>query len=270
MEAIVTESVLAVSGARLRYTVRGDGPLLLLVAGGHHGVDANEPLARHLADRYRVLTFDRRGLAGSTADAPATSIGTHAEDVSALLSALTSEPAFVYGTSFGALIALELTVRHPEQVARLIAHEPAVPQVLPEPDVALGQLETVEEIFRAEGAVAAMRRFAADLDIDASDAEPDLPTRTPRPEHRRDAEVLLTYDLPAIRTHLLDVAALKGATPKIVPAAGENSSHVWPHASAAMLAGELGTPLELFPGGHNGYVFQPRGTAERIRTVLGS
>jgi hypothetical protein len=37
-----------------------------------------------------------------------------------------------------------------------------------------------------------------------------------------------------------------------------------------MLARELGTRLEPFPGGHNGYVFRPRETAERIRAVLGS
>ncbi|WP_237530938.1 alpha/beta hydrolase [Streptomyces sp. SID3212] len=266
------ESVLEIPGARLRYAVRGEGPLLLLVAGGHHGVDANEPLARHLADRYTVLTYDRRGLWGSTTDAPATTLATHADDVSRLLAALTPEPALVYGTSLGALISLELTVGHPGQVAAVVAHEPPVTRLLPEPARAraLGQLLTVEEIFRARGAAPAMRRFAADIDIDPADCEPDVPARAPGPGHLRSAEVHLTHDLPAIRAHVLDMTALKGSPARVVPAAGENSGHVWPHTCAAMLAGELGTPLETFPGGHNGYLFRPRGTAERIRAVLGS
>ncbi|MFI0923407.1 alpha/beta fold hydrolase [Streptomyces sp. NPDC021012] len=266
------ESVLEVPGARLRHVVRGEGPLLLLVAGGHHGVDANEPLSRHLADRYTVLTYDRRGLSGSTTDSPATTLATHADDVSRLLSALTPEPALVYGTSLGALISLELTVRHPGQVATVIAHEPPVTQLLPDPGrtLALGQLLTVEETFGAEGPAPAMRRFAAYLDIDPNDCEPDVPARAPGPDHLRNSEVLLTHDMPSIREHVLDTAALKGSPARVLPAAGENSGHIWPHTCAAMLAGELGTRLEMFPGGHNGYIFRPRGTAERIHAVLGS
>ncbi|WP_405901416.1 alpha/beta hydrolase [Streptomyces sp. NBC_00727] len=262
------QSLLSVPGARLRHTVRGEGPLLLLVAGGHHGIEANEPLARHLTDRYTVVTYDRRGLSGSTTDAPAKTIATHAEDVAHLLRALTPEPARVYGTSLGALIALELTARHPGQVATVIAHEPPVIRLLPEPRRAIDQLLTVEDTFRSEGADAAMRRFAADLDIDPHDREPDAPVRVPGPEHLRNAEVLLTYDLPAIRAHVLDTAALKGTPARIVAAAGETSGHVWTHTCAATLAGALGVSLETFPGGHNGYVFRPRGTADRIHAVL--
>ncbi|MGW4277774.1 alpha/beta fold hydrolase [Streptomyces seoulensis] len=266
------ESMLEVPGARLRYAVRGEGPLLLLIAGGHHGADANEPLARHLADRYTVLTYDRRGLSGSTTDAPATTLATHADDVSRLLSALTPEPALVHGTSLGALISLELTVGHPEQVAAVVAHEPPVTHLLPEPEraKALGQLLGAEDAFRTEGPASALRGFAADIDIDPDDREPDVPVRAPGPDHLRNAEVLLTHDMPAIRAHVLDVAALKDSPARVVTAAGEKSGHVWPHTCAAMLAGELGTRLEIFPGGHNGYVFRPRGTAERIHAVLGS
>ncbi|MCX4445083.1 alpha/beta fold hydrolase [Streptomyces sp. NPDC087866] len=262
------ESLLSVPGARLRHTIRGEGPVLLLIAGGHHGIDAHEPLARHLADRYTVLTYDRRGLSGSTTDTPATTIAAHADDAARLLRARTSQPALVHGTSLGALIALELTVRHPGQVATVVAHEPPVTRLLPEPDRALGQLIRVEEAFRSEGADTAMRRFAAGLDIDPNDREPDAPVRAPGPDRLRNAEHLLMYDLPAIRSHVLDVAALQGSPVRVVAAAGEKSGHVWAHACAARLADMLGTRLELFPGGHNGYVFRPRGTAERIHEVL--
>ncbi|MYW08972.1 alpha/beta fold hydrolase [Streptomyces sp. SID2563] len=263
------ESTLSVPGARLRHTVRGEGPVLLLIAGGHHGINATEPLARHLADRYTVVTYDRRGLSGSTTDAPAKTLATHAEDASRLLRSLTPEPARVYGTSLGALIALELTARHPERVAAVIAHEPPAVRLLPEPAQGIGQLLAVEETFRAQGAEAAMRGFAAGLGIDPADSEPDLPPRTPGPDRLRNMEVLLTYDLPAIRAHVLDPAALAGSSVRVVAAAGEKSRHLWTHTCAALLAGALGTRPETFPGGHNGYVFRPRATADRIHAVLG-
>src|SRR5690348_8349037 len=67
-----TESVLEVPGGRLRSFVRGSGPALVLIAGGHGDASRTEALARHLAYQYTVLTYDRRGLSGSTTSAPAT------------------------------------------------------------------------------------------------------------------------------------------------------------------------------------------------------
>src|SRR5689334_13992305 len=102
------ESVLDVPGGRLRSFVRGSGPTLVLIAGGRGDATRTGALASHLADRYTVLTYDRRGLSGSVTSAPAETLATHADDVSRLLGRVTGEPIHVYGTSIGALIALEL------------------------------------------------------------------------------------------------------------------------------------------------------------------
>ncbi|MFB9834748.1 alpha/beta fold hydrolase [Actinoallomurus acaciae] len=264
------ESVLEVPGARLHHFVRGTGPLLVLIAGGHGDAAVNEPLADHLADRYTVLTYDRRGLSGSTTDEPGLTLATHADDVSRLLSTLTTEPAYVYGSSIGALISLEFTIRHPEQSGVVVAHEPPVTQLLPEPERtrAVQDLLTAEETFKAEGAAPALRRFAKFAGIDPTDREPDVEVRRTGPEQLPNVEFLLTYDVPAIRAHTLDLAELKGSPARIVPGVGENSTHVWPHKCARLLAEELGTAYETFPGGHNGYAFRPRATAGRLHQVL--
>ncbi|WP_182902321.1 alpha/beta fold hydrolase [Microbispora sp. H10830] len=264
------ESVLEVPGARLRHFVRGSGPLLLLVAGGHGDAAVNEALASHLAGRYTVLTYDRRGLSGSTNDDPGLTLATHADDISHLLSALTAEPAHVYGSSIGALISLELTTRHPGQVGVVVAHEPPVTQLLPEPERALAieDLLAAEETFKAEGAFPALRRFAKFAGIDPTDREPDVETRVPGPEQLPNLEFFLTYDAPALRTHALDLTALKNSPARVVPAVGENSGHIWAHRCGRLLAEELGIACETFPGGHNGYVFRPRATAERLHRVL--
>ncbi|WP_055587913.1 alpha/beta fold hydrolase [Peterkaempfera griseoplana] len=265
------ESVLDVPGARLRHFVRGSGPLLLLIAGGHGDASVNRALATHLSDRYTVVTYDRRGLSGSTTDTPGLTLATHADDASRLLSALTTGPALVYGSSLGALIALEVAVRHPGQLGLVVAHEPPVTQLLPEPQrtVAVGDLRGVVEAFRTEGVSSALDRFREFADIDPTDREPDVELRVPGPEQRANQEYFLTYDTPALREHVLDLDALRNSPVRIVPGASENSGHTWPHRCARLLSEELGTACRTFPGGHNGYVFRPRATAERLHQVIG-
>lgn len=266
----VTESFLDVPGARLRYLVRGSGPVLVLVAGGHGDASRTDALAGLLADRYTVLTYDRRGLSGSLTSAPATTLTTHAEDLSRLLHTVASEPAYVFGTSIGALIALELTARHPGQVAAVVAHEPGGVAMLPEPERAeavRGLLE-VEETFRAEGAAAALGRFAASIDIDPTDRETDVAVSVPGPQQLANAAYLFTHDLPALRAHTIDLASLRESGTRLLTGVGEWSAHTWPNRCGRLLADALDVPCETFPGGHNGYVFRPRGTAETLRGVL--
>ncbi|MEV4287163.1 alpha/beta hydrolase [Nonomuraea bangladeshensis] len=266
--------ILHVPGARLRYLLRGTGPLLLLVAGGDGDAAASDDLAAQLADRYTVLTYDRRGLSASTLDDPGDppTVTTHADDLHHLLAALTTEPAYVYGSSIGALICLELVSRHPEQVSVLVAHEPPATQLLPEPERSRARQEQqeVEDVHRAQGALAALRRFAALAAIDPADREPDVAATPPRPERLPNLEFFLTHDAPAVRRHLLDLSALKAASTRILPAVGEASAHIWAHRCGRLLAEELGVSYVEFPGGHNAGVFRPRAFAARLHEVLDS
>ncbi|QKW23902.1 alpha/beta hydrolase [Kitasatospora sp. NA04385] len=265
------ESVLEVPGARLRHFVRGAGPVLLLVAGGHGDAGATDALAARLADRYTVVTYDRRGLSGSTVEEPErTTVAVHADDVSRLLAALTPEPALVFGSSLGGLVALEFAIRHPGRVRTVVAHEPAAVQLLPEPEraSAVRDLLGAREAFEAAGVDAALRRFARFAGIDPADREPDAPARARGPEQVRNAGFLLRYDVPTLPGHLLDLGALKGSGVRVVAGVGENSGRVWPRRCGELLAAELGVPCAGFPGGHNGYAFRPRGTAERLHEVL--
>ncbi|WP_033215502.1 alpha/beta fold hydrolase [Kitasatospora phosalacinea] len=265
------ESVLEVPGARLRHFVRGAGPVLVLVSGGHGDAGVTDALADRLADRYTVVTYDRRGLSGSPVEEPErTTVPVHADDVSRLLAALTPEPALVFGSSLGGLVALEFAIRHPGQARAVVAHEPAAVQLLPEPErsSAVRDLLGAQEAFGTRGVDAALRRFARFAGIDPTDREPDAPTRARGPEQVRNAEFLLRHDVSALRGHLLDLAALRGSGVRVVPGVGENSGRLWPRRCGELLAAELGVACEGFPGGHNGYAFRPRATAERLHEVL--
>src|SRR5271169_2433360 len=127
---------LRVPGANLHWTVRGTGPVLLMIPGGAQGAEASDEIANDLGADYTVVTYDRRGLSRSTLDDPsaAVSITTHSDDAHRLLAAVTDEPAFVFGSSIGALIALDLLAAYPDQVRILVAHEPPASELLPEPE----------------------------------------------------------------------------------------------------------------------------------------
>jgi pimeloyl-ACP methyl ester carboxylesterase len=265
---------LRVLGANIYYCVRGKGPLLLLLTGGDGDADSADPLRERLLDRYTVVTYDRRGLSRSTIDpsAAASTLTTHSADAHELLAALTREPVFVMGSSIGALIGLDLVARHAEQVRTLIAHEPPAWQFLPdaEREATLRSQADIENTFQREGAAAAMAKFAVFAGVDLQDRESGLPAALPMtPQRAANLTYLFTHDLPAIRNHRLDLAALRGASTRIVPAAGQSFLDKSPRRCAEALAAHLGTALVDFPGGHISWRQRPTEFAAKLCEILG-
>lgn len=94
----------------------GRGPRILLI----HGSAADHRtwtilLASALRERFTLIAYDRRP------DAP--TIEAHADDAAAVLAAEPG-PAVVVGSSFGAVVALELLRRHPAAAAAAVLIEP--------------------------------------------------------------------------------------------------------------------------------------------------
>ena len=101
----------------------------------------NGPLAKILASRFTVVTYDRRGRGGS-GDTPPYAAQREIEDLEAVIDAA-GGPAYVYGISFGAGLALETACAVPAKVARLALYE--APFVVddtrpPVPDDAVGRV----------------------------------------------------------------------------------------------------------------------------------
>src|SRR5580700_5350610 len=127
----VIVSQLETPEVNLYYTLRGSGPILLILQGGAGNAEGSEALADQLAGQFTVVTYDRRGLSRSTpVRAEGHEIAIHANDAARLLAALSPAPAFVFGSSMGALIGLELAAEHSTLVRLLIAHEPPVYRLL--------------------------------------------------------------------------------------------------------------------------------------------
>jgi len=116
----------SVALAPLHHEEVGSGPALLLIHGTGGGGSRFAQAAEHLAKHHRVITYDRRGFAGSRgASHPRRGYhAAHADDAAQLLDELGIERAAVCGWSAGGLVALELALRHPERVSSLVLYEP--------------------------------------------------------------------------------------------------------------------------------------------------
>jgi pimeloyl-ACP methyl ester carboxylesterase len=279
-----TTNTLKVPGATLYYEVRGAGPVLLLICGGIYDAAGYAGLANQLADRYTVVTYDRRGNSRSPLDGPPERqrIEVHADDAHRILTAVGvtgNEPADVFGNSSGAVIGLELAARHPEQVRTLVAHEPPVFGLLPDSEHWRSVIRQVEDACRTGGPGAAMEAFSTGMEMGrgsqpepAQDqgseqaAEPDAETLAMMGRMGKNMDFFIAYEVPPFAEFTPDLEGLKAS--RVVLAAGDASVGEAPHRAAFAVAERLGTQPELFPGDHGGFGTQSEAFAARLREVL--
>jgi pimeloyl-ACP methyl ester carboxylesterase len=110
------------TGVRLNYETSGEGDPLVLIMGTSGSIPLWGEVIPRLAEQYRVIAFDNRGLGGSERGKGTISVASMAEDVSALLHALDVPRAHVMGWSLGSAVVQELALAHPEQVAGAIMY----------------------------------------------------------------------------------------------------------------------------------------------------
>lgn len=269
---------LDVPGARLYYEARGDGPVLLLIPGGSGDVTPYAGIGAALDGRFTVVAYERRGFARSPLEGPpedgAERIGTDAEDAHRLLAHLTDEPAYVFGSSSGAIVALELMTRHPDDVRLLLPHEPPVAGLIPDGDAQLAMLDGVYGTYRASGVQAAMAEFGAAVFGDDGPGGPGGPAGGEPPPEMAEMAARMRVNMPFWMEHELcsypryavDETALRAVADRIVPVCGRASRGQFPYRAATCLAERIGRdPVEL-PGGHVGYATD---TAEFVTELSG-
>ncbi|MFB7558755.1 alpha/beta fold hydrolase [Streptomyces brevispora] len=99
------DKTLSRDGTLIAYRCRGEGPPVILV-GGALGTAATEaPLARLLAPRFQVVTYDRRGR-GASGDSAPYAVEREIEDLAAVAAAVGGRPS-VFGVGAGGALALE-------------------------------------------------------------------------------------------------------------------------------------------------------------------
>ncbi|SNS68526.1 alpha/beta fold hydrolase [Actinacidiphila glaucinigra] len=274
-----TPGSLRVKGATLHYEIRGQGPLLLLIPGGTGGAASFDDIADDLAIGHTVATYDPRGMSRSTLDDPDAEqyVADHADDAFRLIGLLSPhEPARVFGASSGAITALHLLSTHPGRVARLVAHEPPVVELLPDAHEHRALVARVRDTYRDQGLMPAMAAFAEGMkkDDDGSGPNPEItlpPHAAARVERTRaNLPLFVGRVVPAFMAYVPDTDRLKALSDRLVLAAGRDSRGELPHRAVAALAERLGTGLRHFPGGHIGLTTHPAEFGEHLRDALGT
>jgi pimeloyl-ACP methyl ester carboxylesterase len=123
----------------IRWESHGEGSTLLLIQGLGYGRWGWDPVVPGLAERYRVLTFDNRGIGESDKpDGPYTARAM-ADDALQVLDEAGVERAHVLGASLGGMIAQELAVVAAERVDKLVlcCTTPGGPDAFPLPEVTM-------------------------------------------------------------------------------------------------------------------------------------
>ncbi len=116
-----TQRLIATAADRVTLAVfeAGEGDPLLLIPGLGARSTVFAPLVDDLARRYRVITFDPRGI-GESGGGGEITLPNMARDAVAVLDIAGVGASAVFGASMGGLVAQHLVVDHPARVSKLI------------------------------------------------------------------------------------------------------------------------------------------------------
>lgn len=266
---VPTNHTLAVPGATLYYEIRGTGPLLLLIPGGNGDAGSFDQIAERLADRYTVVSYDRRGFSRSPGQDH--NVQLDGVDAAALLTHFGDQPAAVLGSSSGAIVALELLTTRPELVHTLIAHEPPLATVLPDADKWLTFLDDVYRTSESEGFVAAISQFAEGVGLRPQQPDTEAPAPEAAAISARIQQNMLFWMEHEMRQYVRytpNFDALQAAAEKLVLAIGHESKETFPALPNAVLGERLGLDIVEFAGDHVGYRSATEDFATQLDTLL--
>jgi pimeloyl-ACP methyl ester carboxylesterase len=260
-------ATVTVNGTELHYEVRGTGPPVLLIMGATGDGGHFDTLAELLADEFTVITYDRRGNGRSPAPAgwETTSPEEQADDAAALLEALGTGPAAIFGTSAGGTFALCLLVRHPGWVRGAILHDPGLYALVDDFDAVRAPLRSlVQEALEAGGPPAAVERFWCYVAGDAgwSRLAPALRERL-----RATAGTLFGVELGTYELYLPDDQTLGSIAAPVCLLVSEDSLQFFA-GIADRFGKRLGVEVATTPGSHDAYHEYPDELAAAMRPFL--
>ena len=99
---------------------RGSGSPLVLVSGGVLDMDQWDAQMAALSDGHRVIRFDQRGVGESDKPPNGYTLAQFTQDALALMETLDLAPCILFGSSLGALVALEVAAERPDAVRALV------------------------------------------------------------------------------------------------------------------------------------------------------
>ena len=189
----------------------------------------------------------------------------------------------IFASSGGAVNALALVARHPQQVRTLVAHEPPAAQVLPDRERALAAAADIRRTYQRDGFGSAMAKFIALTslrgEIPADFADQPVPSPAdfglPTGDDGSRDDPLFGQNIMTCTHYEPDMEALRAASTRIVVGVGAESEGEMAHRAGVAVAERLGTKAVTFPSHHGGFLGgefgmkgDPDGFAVTLRQVL--
>jgi pimeloyl-ACP methyl ester carboxylesterase len=279
----VATGVARTGGADLYYERRGDGPPLLMITGGGGDSGYYAGAASLLADRYTVISYDRRGNSRSAlhgGQVPVTVAGQSADAI-AVLAANGFSSARIFGNSGGATIALDLAAHHPEVAEVVVAHEPPVPVVLTDPREYLAQFDEIDRVLATEGWQAAFTLFQVKIGL-VPPGRPEMVALLLRPDKllppgpNRDMMTrvsgnwayMLSHEVHPLIDYRPDFDKIISNQVRIALACGTSTRDKRAIEMSVRAAERLGVECVRFSGGHTAPVEIPRTFAPELAALL--
>ncbi|HET9441585.1 MAG TPA: alpha/beta hydrolase [Longimicrobiales bacterium] len=258
-----------VRGGELEYRTTGRGEGVLLIHGSIFA-DIFSPMLNDPTFRgYRLITYNRRGFAGSSrAQAPFT-IEQQAIDAIAVLDRLQIRRAHIVGASYGGAIALELTRRYPQRVRTLTLMEAAVPALGTVDPQLMQEVTAAYGLYQQGDARGAVIRFVNTVVPGGWDAIAAAGATAMQEQAVADAATFFEVELPALQLWNFsapDAAQLK--VPTLIMVGGESTGARRAAHNALLQAIPDAEEVVIFGAGHELQMKQPHAVAEAISKFL--
>ena len=110
-----------VNGMKMYYEVSGTGEPLIVLHGAYMNIPTMGAIIPKLAQTHRVYALELQGHGRTTDIERPITYPNLADDVAAFMDAVKLPRADVFGYSMGAAVGLQLAIRHPTRVNKLVA-----------------------------------------------------------------------------------------------------------------------------------------------------
>lgn len=286
----VDEGLAKADGADIYFERRGSGPALLMIPGGGDG-GVFSFVADLLCDEYTVLNFDRRGNSRSALYGPQVrmSLAQQSDDAVAVLRHNGFDSGFVFGSSGGGSVSIEMATRHADAVDGVVAHGAPLPRLMPDPAPYLDLFSKLYRIVETQGGGEGYLQFRA-LHAELHGFENPPPSPAEIPVHREGPvpvgsdlslaerlagnwEFFTTYEMRSFIEYLPDLETIASNDVLFAPAGGADNRddpHHYGYRTAVLMAERLGVDFVEFPGGHTSYMEweEPVGFVAALRETL--
>ncbi|MBC7877846.1 MAG: alpha/beta hydrolase [Anaerolineales bacterium] len=151
------KTVTSKDGTKIAFDQIGSGRLIILVDSALADRTICAKLAKLLSEEFTVINYDRRGR-GDSKDTQPYAVGREVEDIEALIDGAGGS-GFIFGSSSGAVLALEAASKLPAKVRKQILYEPPFIVDDSRPPMPEGFLEQVKKSLAEDKRSNALKLF---------------------------------------------------------------------------------------------------------------